>query len=232
MSGSTPVSQEEYFRTVGGDAYFERNAAMQDEPRHHSAFGLLADLDGRLPEIRRAAVIGGAAGREAAALAELIPGCKVTNVDISPRAIEHGRAVFPHLEHRCASISAPGGEFADAVGEQDLVFLVGVLIWIDRRGLARAVANVDEVLRDGGLLLIEDFLPPTARRNPIRHAPEHFSYKQDYSAPFLALGTYDPVRLNTYVAAEPSGIPEAERTVAITLLAKNLYGRLPIGYAG
>lgn len=232
MSDPRPVSQEEYFRTVGGDAYFERNIAAQDEPKRPLAFELLEDLGGRMTDIRRAAVVGGAAGSEAAALTELIPGCQVTNIDISSRAIEHGRVVFPDLEHVCASVSAPGGAFADAVGEQDLIFLVAILHWVDRRGLAKAVANVDGVLRDGGLLLIWDFLPPSPRKNPIRHAPEHFTYKQDYSAPFLALGTYDRVRLNTYIAAEPSGIPEAERTLASMLLAKDLYGRLPIGYAG
>jgi len=225
-------SQEDYFRSTGGDQYFTRNVAVQSEPRrNHPAFRLLEQLpQGSLNPQGRAAVLGGAGGREAAALAEILPGYSVANVDISQRAIESGRAVFPLLEHHCLSLTSSDPGLSIVLGEQDIIFAVAVLHWIDRQHLARGIANIDESLRDGGYLLIADFFPSTNRKNPIRHSPEHFTYKQDYSASFLALGTYEVVASNTRVAPTPAQIPAQERRVADVLLRKNLTGLYPIGW--
>ena len=114
----------------------------------------------------------------------------------------------------------------------DVVFVVGVLLWVDRAGLARAIANIDESLRDGGLLFIDDFLPPTRRKNPIRHAPNNFTYKQDYGVPFLSLGTYETVALSTRITEQPAEIDAQERRLATHLLRKNLMGLYPVGFAG
>ncbi len=224
-------SQEDYFAVSGGDAYFQRNAAFQGDPLNHPAFGLLEAVRSELPEDSgRAAVLGGSAGREAAGLKGLFPGWTLSNVDISQKAIDFGKERFPHLNHYRLSLTVSGGNFTAALGEQDVIVVVSVLPWIDRRLLARAIANIDETLRDGGYLLITDFLPSTNRRNPIRHSPEHFTYKQDYSASFLALGTYEVVASNTRVAPTPAHIPAQERRTADLLLRKNLTGLYPIGW--
>ena len=113
-----------------------------------------------------------------------------------------------------------------------MIFVVAVLHWVDRSGLSRAIANIDESLRNGGLLLISDFLPPTRRKNPIRHAPNNFTSKQDYGEPFLSLGTYETVALKTLKTEQPVDIDAQERRVATHLLRKNLTGLYPVGYSG
>lgn len=226
--------QEQYFATVGGNEYFRRNFAGQEVAQpHHQALELLMTVAGReLPSQGHAVVLGGAGGREASGLKQRLPDWKVANVDISPEAIEFGKLRFQDIDHHCLSISAASFRLAETLGETDLVFVVGVLPWIGRSKLSRTIANIDDILRDGGLLLISDFLPPTRRKNPIRHAPEHFTYKQDYSEPFLALGIYETVTVLTSVADQPGDISVHERRRSTHLLRKDLSGLYPIGYAG
>ena len=228
------TSQEEYFSSRGGDEYFRRNLAGQEVARlDHPALELLMGTAGsELPARGRAAVLGGAGGREAAGLKERLPDWEVVNVDISPKAIEFGRHVFPQVGHHCLSISSVEPRLMEELGEMNVIFVVAVLHWIERSSLSRTVANIDESVRDGGLLLISDFLPPTRRKNPIRHAPEFFTHKQDYSEPFLSLGIYETVAVSTRVAKEPADIDAQERRAASHLLRKNLTGLYPIGYSG
>ncbi len=228
------MSQEAYFSTVGGDDYFERNAEGQETPRRDlPAFDLIKALpSGLSPANGRAAVLGGSGGREAAGLSELLPGWQLTNVDISAKAIAFGRATFPQVNHHCLSITSRAPDLAGVIGVQDLIFAVGVLLWLDRRYLARAIANIDETLNDGGHLLITDFLPSGARKNPIRHSPEHFTFKQDYSAPFLHLGTYELVSMTTQIGLQHEELPADERRFGHHLLRKDLKELYPIGWSG
>lgn len=226
-------SQEDYFAFSGGDAYFDRNETVQGDPLHHPAFQLLEAVRAELPEDSgRAAVLGGSAGREAAGLEGLFPRWTLSNVDVSQKAIDFGKERFPHLKHHQLSLTAAGGDFVKALGEQDVIVVVSVLPWIDRRLLARAIANIDESLRDGGYLLIADFLPSTKRKNPIRHSPEHYTYKQDYSAPFLALGTYELIASSTQISSTPADFPAQDRRLGYLLLRKDLTGLYPLGYTG
>lgn len=227
-------SQNLYWESRGGDEYFLRNrSGQEDAATKHPSIRLLTSWasDG-LPPVGRAAVLGGAGGREAAGLQCHLPDWNISNVDISPDAIEFGRTAFPSIDHHCMNIASDSPRLPEAIGENDLVFVVGVLLWIDRGVLSRAIANIDESLRDGGLLLLADFLPPTRRKNPIRHAPEYFTFKQDYSKAFLSLGTYETVCIETRLEPQPENIDEHERRMATHLLRKNLYGLYPIGYTG
>lgn len=227
-------TQEQYFATQGGDEYFRRNLAGQDVAwtDHPALQFLMATAGSELPAKGRAAVLGGAGGREAAGLKERLPEWEISNIDISPQAIAFGRETFPHLEHHCLSISSVEPRLSEALGEMDVVLVVGVLLWVDRAGLSRAIANIDESLRDCGLLLISDFLPPTRRKNPIKHSPDNFTYKQDYSEPFLSLGIYETLAVSAQLAAEPAHLNAQERRHATQLLRKNLHGLYPIGFTG
>lgn len=227
-------AQERYFSTRGGDEYFRRNLVGQDVAKSdHPALELFTATAGTtLPAKGSAAVLGGAGGREAAGLKELLPDWQVFNVDVAPEAIAFGRQAFPHLEHHCLSISSVQPRLIETIGEVDVIFVVAVLHWVDRSGLSRTVANIDESVLNGGLLLLSDFLPPTRRKNPIKHAPEFFTYKQDYSEAFLSLGIYETVAVSTRVAKEPADIDSQERRAATHLLRKNLTGLYPVGYSG
>lgn len=140
--------------------------------------------------------------------------------------------MFPHLKHHCLSTSSVEPRLCEALGEMDIFFIVAVLHWVERARLAHAVANIDESLRDGALLLISDILPSTRRKNPIRHPPNHFTYKQDYSQTLLSLGIYGTVAINVQVAAEPADLDAQERRIATHLLRKYLTDLYPVGYPG
>lgn len=227
-------TEEQYFAMRGGDDYFHRNLAGQDIPQssHYSLELLIATAADKLQPNGHAAVLGGSGGRLAAGVQDRLPGWKVSNVDISPEAIRFGRQTFPQLEHHCLSISSANPRLLDILGQLDIIFVNAVLHWIQRSNLSRAIANIDESLRDGGLLLIWDFVPPTRRKNLIKHAPGNFTYKQDYSQSFLSLGTYETLASRTHFLEHPSDIDIQERRVASNLLRKNLTGLYPHGYAG
>ena len=68
-------TQERYFATRGGDEYFRRNLTGQEVARtdHPALQFLMATAGSELPAKGRAAVLGGAGGREAAGLKERLP---------------------------------------------------------------------------------------------------------------------------------------------------------------
>ena len=65
-------TEEQYFAALGGDEYFRRKLVGQDVARtDHPALELVTAAAGTaLPARGRAAVLGGAGGREAAVLKE------------------------------------------------------------------------------------------------------------------------------------------------------------------
>lgn len=66
----------------------------------------------------------------------------------------------------------------------------------------------------------------------MEHSPDNFTYMQDYSEPFLSLGTNETVALSTRIAEQPADIDAQERRLATHLLRKNLTGLYPLGYSG
>lgn len=230
---STKNCQEEYFRSVGGDDYFKRNSGHESPLDGHPSITLIQErFLHTLSHKGRAAVLGGAGGREAAALAKTLAGWELTNVDISQKAIDFGAAAYPNIRHRCMSITSTTPTLTETIGPQDLILVTGVLLWVDRYLLAQAIANIDLSLRDGGLLVIWDFMPPTNRRNPIRHSPNYFTFKQDYSKPFLSLGTYTMLGMESIILADPPDLDESERRAVTFALKKDLHGLYPVGYSG
>ena len=136
----------------------------------------------------RLAVLGGASGVEASALANDLPGWSVSNVDISEDAILFGRANHPKIEHVHASIGDPS--LPDKLGKQDIVVAMAVLLWVGRGDLEQTFENIHRLLPIGGVLAIHDFFPPSPIKNEIRHDPGYFTYKEDYSHHFLASGAF------------------------------------------
>jgi SAM-dependent methyltransferase len=81
----------------------------------------------------------------------------------------------------------------------DLVIVNFVFHWIDRANPLQSVAEVDRMVRDGGLLIIGDFHPSNRLRVPYDHLENHevHTYKQDYAEAFFSSGLYHPVCLLT-----------------------------------
>lgn len=214
-------SQDDYFAQVGGDEYFVRNRNAQQLPREIP--GLSENL--RMWASGRGGtgslcVFGGASGVEAAFFSSTLTGWRIVNIDISNSAVEHGRQVFPTVEHVVASLTEK--DLAGRIGEFDCVLLTGILCWIDRSFLSRAILNVDEMVKAGGLLGIYDFFPPFPRINPMSHADNVFTFKQNYAQVFQDLGVFHLVAQN-FQSNEDSSYPLEDRLIGYSILEKSGY---------
>jgi SAM-dependent methyltransferase len=215
-------SQERAFLEAEADAYFRRNrdvvAADSDDPVldalrqvHLKPRGLLLD-------------VGGAAGRIAAGYLRDHPTWEAHVLEPSADEINAGRKAFPRVNFQEASITQ-AHSISDG-GKYDIVVVSAVLHWIQRDLLTRAIANIDGALADGGLIVFADFGVPYPRANPYAPKAGLFTYKQNYSASFLALGIYHLEFWQSYTegtAYEPSDPYDCQWSTA--LLRKDVQNR-------
>lgn len=163
-------------------------------------------------------------------------------VDVSQEALAEGkRSVASDLVRsapKLARARASALPFPSAVSFE-VVIVSFVLHWIDRRHLLRAVAEIDGCLREGGWLVLADFLPSKPTKVPYHHLRGSgiFTYKQNYSEVFTASGLYNierfivfdhddsSMRAEVYPKGEPAleSIPESQRAGA-WLLRKEASG--------
>ena len=55
---------------------------------------------------------------------------------------------------------------------------------------SQAIANIDNLVKPNGYIIIRDFYAPYPRANNYHHKNGLFTYKQDYTLPFKALNIY------------------------------------------
>jgi SAM-dependent methyltransferase len=220
--------QDDVFLEDEGNAWFQRNrvaleASAQD--RHDWPLTMI----GRLDEARRTGIgsvveLGCSNGWRLARLGKTLP-ARLVGVDASADAVADGVARYPGL-------SLLQGGLADLpLREQfDLTIVFFVLHWIDRSNVARCIAEIDRVTRDGGLLVLGDFLPDYPQRRSYHHRPPEagmFTYKQDYAKIFEAMGTYREIARSTFDHEHPGDhiktAASGSRCVC-TVLQKSLTG--------
>jgi SAM-dependent methyltransferase len=212
-----PSNQDEIFAASEGDNYFARNKWQTFDPEQDLPLRLL-----RLYGLKPSSVleIGAADGCRLAVIADRYR-AKVMGIDPSANAIESGRERFPQVEF----LQATAGK-VPLQDVFDLVIVNFVLHWIDRSTLLRSVAEIDRLISDGGFLILGDFAPRNYLRVPYHHLAENqvYTYKQEYSAVFVASGLYHTVATltahhsTTELASHAS---EHERT-GVWLLQKQL----------
>jgi len=215
------TTQDDVFVRSEGDRWFERNAESL------AAVDLGADVPLRLAELyglKPSSVleVGAANGYRLHAFHQRY-GCRVVGVDVSAAAIADGQARFPEVQfHRARGHRLPVRE------EFDLVVTNFVLHWVDRRHLLQSLAEIDRATRDGGFVIIGDFLP----RVPARRAYHHlagggvFTYKQDYAEILLATGLYRTVAMlsSDHATHALSAAAAEDERVGTWLLAKDVAG--------
>lgn len=207
--------QDTIFLEGEGDAWFKRNR----EPYDPAQDPLLHCLISQSIQPRDILEIGASRGDRLAALHDRYQ-AKVTAVDPSAGAVADGQKSFPSVHFFIAT--ARSLPLADE--SYDLVITSFVFHWIDRKSLLASAAEMDRVLKPEGYLLIGDFasFSPTKTRYHHRLDAEVYTYKQDYSALFLATAGYVIVaqQILDHRSLKPGPeIPEAER-FSITLLKK------------
>lgn len=190
------MTQDARFAAGEGDSWYIRNRDhlgrldKVDWPIH------LLERFNRLDTIGSVAELGCSNGfRLARIKRELLPQARCVGIDASNEAIVAGKALYPELELHRGILAAPSLE-----GPFDLVIVNYVLHWVDRSTLARSVCTIDGLVKDGGLLILGDFLPDYPQRRRYHHLPceEIYTYKQDYQALFSGLGLYREVARLTY----------------------------------
>jgi ubiquinone/menaquinone biosynthesis C-methylase UbiE len=214
--------QEELFLQSEGDAWFRRNVASLTGEGHARSDLLSARAITLVSPSSAVVDVGASNGWRAAALQEAT-GATVIAVEPSAAAIEDGKGRYPRVRF----VQGVAGELPLPTNSADLVLVSFVLHWLDRSRLLAAVAEIDRILRDGGHLLLSDFLPEVPTRVAYHHRPEAgaWTYKQDYAQLFLAGGLYSEVERvvidhRSGQPAEP-GLDPKERGF-ISLLRKDL----------
>jgi SAM-dependent methyltransferase len=208
------ATQDEIFTASEADQWFERNKHVLDKLSDQDVPLRLVELY----KLRPASVleIGAANGYRVAEIARR-NGARGVAIEPSGKAIEDGRARFPHVAfHQGQARQLP------IDGAFDLVIVHFVLHWIDRKNLLGCIAEIDRVVADGGYLVIGDFHPWHPSRNNYHHLPEAevMTYKQDYSQIFVATELYQPVGMLTSYGFELDAAVDDDRRAGVTLLRK------------
>ncbi|MBI3544727.1 MAG: class I SAM-dependent methyltransferase [Deltaproteobacteria bacterium] len=148
-------------------------------------------------------------------------GAECFGAEPSAEAIAHGQKAYPNVKYKRAVAS----ELPFDAGTFDLVIINYVLHWVSRPMLLKAVSELDRVLKDGGYLLLGDFLPDSPAKVPYHHRKDEtlYTYKQDYARLFETSALYTLVGRLTTGHSEPKTVPNvgsADRYV-VSLLRKS-----------
>lgn len=190
------MTQDHLFASGEGNNWYRRNLeALGDKDKIDWPL-FVFDLIGNKDVINSVIELGCCNGFRLDRLKrEYLPQARCVGIDASGEAIAAGASQYPALELHQGKLDDP------YVQEQfDLVIINYVLHWVDRSTLTQSIAAVDRFVKDGGFLLLGDFLPDYPQRRRYHHLPEQnvFTYKQNYAAIFLSLGLYREMAHFTY----------------------------------
>jgi len=209
--------QKEIFEISEGNKWFQRNKTS-----HHLCETDWMDDDivnlmrhiGIVPQ--NVLEVGCSNGKRLHILQKLFNSNGV-GIDPSIEAINDGKERFPDL-------SLSTGTADDLTFEDntfDTIILGFFLLMCDRDELFKIAMEVDRCLKDGGILIIQDFYPPFPYKNTYGHLEGLYSYKMDYANMF----TWNPAYME--MAKELSSHSELDfkkypdERVVITVLHKN-----------
>jgi SAM-dependent methyltransferase len=187
---SENISQEQVFVKAEADAWYGRGGSknIKPAPLEHPVIKSLVDIG--MSKKGRILDLGGGNGWVSAGILEAYSDWSAHVVEPSRKAVDHGKQLFGNISFTKGSIS----DFSDMPsGEFDLVLVLGVMCWIDRRYLSQSIANIDLKLADGGMLVLTDFYSPFNRSNKYKHFDGIKTFKQDYSETLKSLGIYTEI---------------------------------------
>lgn len=202
------MNQDSIFKRCEGDNWFSRNREALERKVTVDWPSLFVERLESRALIRSVLELGCANGWRLERIKPLFSaGCRLSGIDASRAAVEDGRTRFPDLDlHEGLLSDVP------VQGAFDLVIIYFVLHWVDRSTLARSISEIDRVVKDGGLLIVGDFLPDVPQRRKYHHLPDEnvFTYKQDYTRIFENLCTYRELARVTFRHDAPGeGIGDA-----------------------
>ena len=217
-------SQEDIFIKHEADAFYERNFSRLSVPvpQNHNVIKSIKNI--KLPKSASFIDLGGGSGAVTAGIKKSQPSWKGTVLEPSRKATKLGSKIFPWINFVNGSITKKKDMPKKTY---DLAIISMVFSWIDRSLLSQAIANVDNLVKPEGYILIHDFYTPFARANSYHHKEGLFTYKQDYTQPFLSLNTYTEVFRNLGKDANTSfdKDDQYDATTMVAVLQKDLSNR-------
>lgn len=133
--------------------------------------------------------IGCSAGYRLNGIKKIFTACDVFGIEPSEKAIEYGKKNFSDVNFNqgtADNLEAYGNESMDIV-------IVGFVFYvIDRNILFKVIAEIDRVLKNGGILVVIDFFSETTLKNQYQHIQKFsaYSFKQNYDEIFTASKLY------------------------------------------
>lgn len=213
------TDQRDIFLSSEGNRWFERNKQVYSENNEDKVFDFIKAQE-LTPKC--ALEIGCASGLRLHSLYNEF-GSDGYGVDPSSFAIETGKKDYPHLNLSVAT--------ADSIDFEkdsfDLVILGFCLYLCDREDLFTIAAKVDKVLKNGGYIIIQDFLPPYPYKNKYSHCEGLYSYKFDHSKMFTWNPFYSMLATDVITHASRELRTEVDERVGISLLYKSSVDAYP-----
>jgi len=207
--------QDALFSQDEGDAWFQRNRHLYYAERDP----ILRTLIFQKIHPRAVLEIGASSGARLAEIQQRYQ-AKAVAVEPSEAAVAEGQKSFPKIQFfisTAKSLPLPDETY-------DCVIVNAVFHWIDRKSLLGSIAEIDRVLTPNGHLLIGDFAPYSPKKVRYHHRPdlEIYTFKQDYSAIFLATAGYILLsqQMIDHTSREPSPETGEYERFSISLLKK------------
>jgi SAM-dependent methyltransferase len=207
--------QEDVFLNGEGDNWFKRNShkwpeRITDDP----VLEATKDLNPRT-----VLEIGCGNGWRLEQYRKRGSGC--WGIDPSSEAIINGQRLFPGIHLRIGSAT----RLLPMAIRFDMVVYGFCLYLCDRDDLFDIVCAGDHAVKEGGHLVIHDFLPDHPHSTPYHHAKGVLSYKMDYSRLWLANPAY---KLISQIVGIHPFAPNSNDGESVTVLQKNARNAWPL----
>lgn len=181
-------SQKKSFLTYEADCWFERNKSIVDS--YNASNDRVIELIQKY-NIKNESIleIGCSAGYRLNALKELYPSSAIFGVEPSEKAIKFGKENYKNIDF----LHGTADDLSQFENESLDIIIVGFVFYvIDRNILFKVIAEIDRVLKNGGIIIIIDFFSETSLKNSYHHIDEFeaYSYKQNYDEIFTASKLY------------------------------------------
>ena len=219
--------QENIFLKNEADAFYERNYVDICKPASHNHSVLKAIKSSKICKNGKFIDLGGGMGIIAAGISNLYPELKGTVLEPSKKAIKAGSKIFKTTNFICGSLTQKN-DMPNKI--YDFAVISMVFSWIDRGLLSQAIANADSLVKPGGHIIIYDFYTPFPRANNYHHREGLFTYKQDYTLPFISLNIYTEIYRNLDKVANSCFDKDDpyDSVTMISILKKDLSSRYSI----
>jgi len=216
------IKQKEAFIDYEADAWFNRNKSvlLNYTKERDRVLSLIKEYNLAPKNVLE---IGCSAGYRLNAIKTSFEGCSVFGIEPSKEAINYGKQQYPGVNF----INGTADDLSSMEDESMDVVVVGFVFYvIDRNIFFKVVAEIDRVLKNGGILIIVDFFSETALKNVYQHIKDFsaFSFKQNYDEVFTASKLYYLLDKSTWNHSEKvlDATDNYHDKYSVTLLKKDI----------